>query len=385
VTRRLPVLLLVASLLGTAAAHDRTASYSTWELGGRGARVTVRLSALDVSRFPWSRGRARERELLAYLTAHLRLLAGAVPCAVTDGPRRLDVDPAWVAAEWTVACAGSGALAIRSDLLLDLAPAHLHFARLVRPGTPVQDRVLTEAERAWTIETASMPAEGWVALGIEHILTGWDHLAFLAALLLLGGTLGEVARVVTGFTAAHSLTLALAALGRVRPEAAPVEALIGLSVALVAAENVWLVGTRGRALPAVVSGSLALLAAGAAAGLGCVPATTLAGLALFTGCYFGLLRRFDRPESLRWALAFLFGLLHGFGFAGVLAEARLDSGRMLGALLGFNLGVEAGQLAVVALVWPLLRAAVRRRLAVVDFGSAVVAGLGLFWFVSRAY
>src|SRR5207249_4138468 len=82
------------------------------------------------------------------------------------------------------------------------------------------------------------------------------------------GSLGEVARIVTGFTAAHSLTLALAVLGWVRPERAPIEALIGLSIALVATENVWLAGARGRALPAVVAGALAVLALVAAAGRG---------------------------------------------------------------------------------------------------------------------
>ena len=119
-----------------------------------------------------------------------------------------------------------------------------------------------------------------------------------------------------------------------------------------------------------------------------MPAVTLAGLALFVGCYFALLDRVPRPERLRWAVALLFGLIHGFGFAGVLLEADLPPDRLLAALFGFNAGVELGQVGLVAVVWPLWRllgrAPAARRLAV-EAGSALAAGLGLFWFVSRAY
>jgi hypothetical protein len=206
------------------------------------------------------------------------------------------------------------------------------------------------------------------------------------ALLLIARSVGEVARMVTGFTAAHSITLALAVLGWVRPERAPVEALIGLSIALVATENVWVTSVSSRLLPAVVTGVLALLAAAAALGHGRVPALTLGGLALFVPCYLMLVRRVSRPAAMRWAVAVLFGLVHGLGFAAVLGEARLDPGRLAQALLGFNAGVEVGQLAVVALLCPLLRAAAsRRRPLLIELGSAAVAGLGAFWFVSRAF
>src|SRR5438477_628044 len=172
------------------------------------------------------------------------------------------------------------------------------------------------------------------------------------------------------------------------PARPPVEALIGLSVALVAVENVWLRGERTFVVPWTAAVALGLLAIAAAAGWGRVPAPALGGVALFALCYFGLLGRVDRPEALRWAVAFLFGLVHGFGFAAVLMEARLPTVRLVPALFGFNAGVELGQLGVVALVWPAIRVVqVRRALygAVIETGSAAVLALGLFWFVSRAY
>src|SRR5207253_2671904 len=139
-----------------------------------------------------------------------------------DGDRRLRRhrdEPR--AAAWRVRCPrDSGALRIHSDLLLDVVPSHLHFARVGTSGA-VAERVLSDGERDWPLP-ASPAADGaglgdYVRLGMAHILTGYDHLVFLFALLLVCGSLGEAARVVTGFTVGHSATLALAALGWVTP------------------------------------------------------------------------------------------------------------------------------------------------------------------------
>ena len=95
----------------------------------------------------------------------------------------------------------------------------------------------------------------------------------------------------------------------------------------------------------------------------------------------------EQPGSLRWFVAFVFGLVHGFGFAGALAETALPAGRIAHALVGFNLGVEIGQLGIVVIAWPLLRLAFRARpgsrALLIQLGSAPVLAAGLYWFVSR--
>jgi hypothetical protein len=168
-----------------------------------------------------------------------------------------------------------------------------------------------------------------------------------------------------------------------------VEALIGYSIALVAAENSWLLAGRGVAVPLVTVLGLCAMSLLGAFGIGVVPRITLVGLALFSACHFGLLSRVDRPARLRSAIAFAFGLVHGFGFAGVLAEMELPANRVAPALFGFNVGVEIGQLAIVALVWPALRSLERHRperhRGVAEVGSAAICGLGLYWFLSRAF
>jgi hypothetical protein len=144
-------------------------------------------------------------------------------------------------------------------------------------------------------------ARAYLVLGIEHILSGIDHLLFVAALLFLVGFQRKLVWTITAFTLAHSLTLASAALGWLTLRSAPVEATIALSIVLVASEALQPRETLARRLPAVV--------------------------------------------------AFLFGLVHGLGFAGALSEIGLPQNHLATALLTFNLGVEIGQLLAVAVVW----------------------------------
>lgn len=391
--------LAVAAWAATAAAHDRGTSYSTWTVRGDEVHVGVRVTELDLSRYPWGAagGTVRERMLPTYLPANLVLTRGGRPCDLDGAVRALRSAPGHLSYEWKLRCPGGGRFEIRSTLLADVSPAHLHFARVRVDDAPASERVLSARGSTWQfgaaggdeVEDSGTGFGGYFVLGVEHIVTGYDHLAFVLALLLLGGSLAEVAKIVTGFTVAHSITLGLMVLGYVRPEPTPIEALIGLSIALVAAENLWQTAGRHRAVPWLCSGALAAMALVAGAGIGSVSALTFAGLALFTFCYFRLFEAVDAAATLRWGIAFLFGLIHGFGFAAMLAEAGLPPGRTVSALLGFNLGVEAGQLAVVSLVWPVL-VLLRRRgrawhIVVAEGGSAAVLALGLFWFLTRTY
>lgn len=391
-------ILLGAIGAGPASAHDRGTSYSVWTIQPDSVHVSVRISELDLSRFPWGvRTGMREDVLRGYLPEHLRLQRGGRTCPLVEGPRDLRSAPGHVTFEWTLRCEGPGNYEIRSDLLDEVSPSHLHFARARVGGDAPMERVLSARGPTWSIGASAdvnggdggMSFLGYLELGIEHILTGYDHLAFVFVLLLTGTSLLEVAKVVTGFTIAHSITLGLMVLGYVRPEPAPIEALIGLSIALVAAENLWQAGDRASSVPRACVLVLLGMVVLALMGHGNLPPMTLAGLALFSFCYFRLFAAVSHPESLRWGIAFLFGLIHGFGFAAMLTEAGLPSDRILAALFGFNLGVEVGQLAAVALFWPVL-VLVRRRggawkVAVVEGGSAAVLALGVFWLVERAY
>lgn len=387
------VLALLCAVPRFAWSHARSISHSTWQLDDAGADVEARFGAIDLSQLPLGAGPAEAAA--RYASEHLWLERDGARCPVHGEPRVLAAPDGWRVFAWRIDCP-TGGRSMHGDLLREVNPSHLHFARLRGGDGRLVERVLAESDDTWQVDAESGRSgsgtsfAGYVGLGLHHILSGWDHLAFVAALLLLADTLREVATLVTAFTLAHSVTLALAVLGLVRPESAGIESLIGFSIALVAAENAWLLGGRDRAVPRVTVGLLLLLAGLSATGVGNLRPLALAGLALFTLCHFGLLDRTERPARLRAAIAFAFGLVHGFGFAGVLAEMELPRDRLIPALLGFNVGVELGQLAVVALLWPLLRRLARfdegrvERL-VAETASAGICGLGLFWFLTRAF
>lgn len=172
----------------------------------------------------------------------------------------------------------------------------------------------------------------YLRLGISHIFLGYDHVAFLLALLFVG-RLVELLKIITAFTVAHTLTLVLAALGAISVPGRLVESAIALSIVYVAAENLWR----------------------------------------------------DPDTGHRWRLTFVFGLVHGFGFASVLRELGLPSEGLVRSLLAFNLGVEIGQLTIAAVCWPVLFWVSRRpwsarvRIAV----SSVLLAFGAAWLLDR--
>jgi hydrogenase/urease accessory protein HupE len=234
-------------------------------------------------------------------------------------------------------------------LLDDLAHGHRHVARAIS-GAAMHDEVLFRDHRSFTIapdmtnEAAATPvpspsahhgtgAWAFFKMGIEHILTGYDHLVFLLGLVLARARVRSLLTIVTAFTVAHSITLAIAVLGVWAPSSRIVEPAIALSIAYVGIENF-----------------------------------------------------FVKDAEKRWRITFPFGLIHGFGFAGALQEINLPKSSIPTALVSFNLGVEAGQLAVMALVLPLilfLREKSWFEARAVKIVSGAVALAGSIWFVTR--
>jgi hypothetical protein len=372
-----------------AAAHTRSTSYSFWELDGALATVTVRVSPLDLNRLGLHPDQTPNyaQAVSGTVVAAFSLSSTAGSCAPSAAALTQAGD-GWLSLRWDWVCPLADLTRIESRVLHEGSSQHLHFARAQFADGRIEERLLTSARPQWPLRESagvSAPARiyGFLALGFEHILSGWDHLAFVLALLLLARRVSELIWMITGFTLAHSLTLGLAVLGVVQPASDPVEALIALSILLVALEYVWLQQGRGRGLPGLATVVLLLIAI---AGPEALPRAALAGMALFTASYFALQRRGDAPmAAVRMAVTFAFGLFHGFGFAGVMLEMELPVARLWPALLGFNLGVEVGQLLVVLLAWPLLRRVqARQPLAGIVLASAI-AGLGTYWFVLRVF
>ena len=233
------------------------------------------------------------------------------------------------------------ALKISAPVLADLPRGHKQFCSVYdENNSALAERMLTADATDLTVDLRSTFANNrsllsFVFLGIEHILTGYDHLAFLLALLLAGDSLRRNAKIITSFTVAHSLTLALATLGLVTVPPSIVEPIIAASVVFVGLENL-----------------------------------------------------FSRRLAARWLVTFSFGLVHGLGFASALRELGIGGlgVRAVIPLVSFNVGVELAQIAIAALVLPLVWKLKERpafTLRHVPALSLLITLAGVYWFLAR--
>jgi hydrogenase/urease accessory protein HupE len=228
------------------------------------------------------------------------------------------------------------ALQMTSTLPDVLGPGHVHLASVMLNGR-LQEQILDKGHRTafftQTSGTRWQTLGRFVWLGIQHIATGYDHLSFLLGLLIATASLRSLVKVITSFTVAHSITLALATFNLVVLPSRFTESMIALSILYVAVENL----TRKKTID-------------------------------------------------RWKLTFLFGLVHGFGFSNVLREMELPRADLALSLFSFNLGVEIGQVVFVVLLFPLVDDLIRSGWT--KLRPAVSAAIGVLagvWFIQRAF
>ncbi len=226
-------------VVAPASAHTRSQSFSVWHLKDGQVRLSFSVQSLEATRLGLIEGDILDlNELLVkHLASRIAVSAGGAACRTVTGPQARAAQAGYLRVEWRFACPTAGLLEIANDAFFAVAPSHVHFARVrVGDGPPVE-YLFTDSERRRVIaadrqEKPASPATSfgaYVLLGIEHILVGVDHIAFLLALLLLCRRVREVVFMVTGFTLGHSLTLSLAVLGIVKPNVPVIEALIGFT------------------------------------------------------------------------------------------------------------------------------------------------------------
>jgi hypothetical protein len=331
-----------------------------WDIALRDLDYVLQLDRDGNGELTWGEVRQRNDAFLNLAFRHLRLIADGQTCPMQPmAPLALErhSDGTYAVLRLRAACAAPREqLQMRYSLLFDVDPTHRGLVQWTPAGGTATQALVFSAERAEQNLRARAPGawetlRQYVVEGVWHIWIGFDHILFLLALLLpavlvrragrwepadsLKGVLVDVLKVVTAFTVAHSITLSLAALGVVSLPSRIVESVIAASVVVAALNNL-----RGTV------------------------------------------------DRRRWVMAFVFGLIHGFGFASVLADLGLPQGALALALVGFNVGVELGQLAIVAAFVPVafwLRRTRFYRTGVLAVGSILVALLAAYWFVQRAF
>ena len=375
---RVAWLLVLALCAGAALAHKPSDSYLSiaadgstlhgqWDIALRDLDFAIGLDSNGDGEITWGELRARHNEIAAYALARLTVALDGAACPLRAIEHLVDLhsDGTYAVMRFEAQCAKPGReLELGYNLFFDLDPQHkgllrLEYAGVTRtaifsPDTARQRFELTRPSRiAQFIDYARE--------GVWHIWRGFDHILFLLSLLLpavlvpwagrkaaqsgvfagwraverFKPAFWEVFQIVTAFTIAHSITLSLAALGVITLPTRLTESAIALSVILAALNNI-----------------------------------------------------FPLFQRRRWIVAFSFGLIHGFGFASVLADLGLPRDALLLALVGFNLGVEAGQLVIVSVFLPsayaLRRTAFYQR-GVFLGGSGLICVLAAIWFVERAF
>jgi len=391
------IVLALASGTLPAHAHTRSESHSAWQISGPSVRVQFTVPDLEVRRLAPRAGEAPDDATLArYLATHLGARSRGGACPSSAAPRAVATTPGYRRFEFQWRCPSADDLVLEENAFLDVVSTHTNFAQIRSSEGALIEQLFTQGRTSLDLGAASanrLENAGfldYLRMGISHILTGVDHQAFLLGLVLISRRLRDLVLAVTGFSLGHSLTLALAVTGLIRPHAEYIDALVGLTIALIGAENI-IVETH-RPLPAAlgIAGLLALMALGRALGLGGLPVSLLLGSALFGANYLMLSGQLPDAGRQRIAVTVVFGLIHGFGFASNLLEMRLPAGRVAELLTGFNLGVEIGQLGFVVLASLLMLLAARWRPSPVRGPAALVlasclVGIGTYWFVRRSY
>lgn len=366
------LLTCLAWLPGLTLAHSSSNSYLQVEQRGTGLVLRADINLRDVDllfdldrdrdgRVTWAETAERSAELQTWLDQGLQLRSDSGRCRQLPSPLMASerADGFYLSAESTIECPGDlTGLTLRYGLIFERDSLHRGLIRVQTDALQTSAVLSPDQPELVLVPTAaggsSISSTLWryVTEGVWHIWIGLDHILFLLSLLLLAplqrqrgwllhwpardalrSSLMDVVAVVTAFTVAHSITLALALTRVVEPPRAIVETLVALSVVLAALNN--LMG------------------------------------------WFAL---------ERWRMAFVFGLIHGFGFATALIDLNLPGSQLAVALGGFNLGVELGQLAIVAAFFPLawwLRMTGFYRVVVVAGGSLIIAGIGTLWVLQR--
>lgn len=349
--------LVLSTILGPASAHQVNLSTARVTLNGdRTVNVEVGLKGSDADRLAGTKVFDAQRDqvdpalvassagpIIGYFNAHVAVgdLSGKT-CAPSTPTLMADGDG--VVFRNSYSCSEvTGDILYRSTVLT-ATDSTARQVVLIGQGDEAPQALLDAGNTTLTLSAPAPPLlttmQRYLVTGIEHIFLGYDHIAFLVAVVLWARRLVPVIKIVTAFTIAHSITLSLATLDVLVVPSAIVEPAIAASIVFVAVENF-----------------------------------------------------FSRDIDRRWRVTFAFGLIHGFGFAGALRELGLPSNAVITALASFNIGVEVGQIAIVSAVIPALIALDRimagdrrkpaRPVFLVYALSACIAVLGSYWLLTR--
>jgi hypothetical protein len=393
--RRCPILLALGLLAATAQAHTKSETHSVWQITGNLVHLSFTIPLPESKRLAMpDEDQPPDARVIDYLQHHLSVSSKSGLCDLRQ-PRALAATSQFRRFDLTFACPSATDIKLHSSAFFDLVPSHVTFAQIETDDGQFIEQLFTQDQQQ--VDASADDAQlrdasffEYIRLGIMHILTGPDHMSFLLGLVLISRRLRDLVFVVTGFTIGHSVTLALAVTGILRPHAEYIDALVALTIAVIGAENIAVATHRPGTVAVGIGLPLLVMAAASVAGIGALPPLLLLGAGLFCANYLMLSGHLRDAGRLRLVVTLVFGLIHGFGFAATLLEMQLPPAKLAQILVGFNLGVEIGQLSLVLTLVGLVALLARAKLSlprpiVVDAVAGGLVAVGTYWFISRSY
>ena len=395
--------IILFFLLSPLNAHYFSESFSKWNVVDNKVEANFSLLTLESTRIfqvenyqkiMFEENLSETDVFKIYLSQHLKVTSEGKNCSLVDEIKELNSQEGSLNLSLNFECPSNKEIKIINNTLFNLVQSHIHIARIY-----IDNNLYTEKALFFNDQSIDLNEEKennsfsnsfykFFSLGLDHILSGYDHLLFILGLLLLVTNLKRLLLVITGFTIGHSLTLSLSVINIIQVKSSLVEALIGYTIMFVGLEYLYKENNDHRvSMIFITTLSLLLLIFGNLINPN-FPYFLIFGILLFSLGYFYLLKNLNSENNLLSIITIIFGLIHGFGFGGFLLGSKISSENIFSGLLGFNLGVEVGQIIFVLLILLIYKLLMTLKITKIievmkNLSFFAVVFFGFFFFIQR--
>ena len=395
--------IILFFLLSPLNAHYFSESFSKWNVVDNKVEANFSLLTLESTRIfqvenyqkiMFEENLSETEVFKIYLSQHLKVTSEGKNCSLVDEIKELNSQEGSLNLSLNFECPSNKEIKIINNALFNLVQSHIHIARIY-----IDNNLYTEKALFFNDQSIDLNEEKennsfsnsfykFFSLGLDHILSGYDHLLFILGLLLLVTNLKRLLLVITGFTIGHSLTLSLSVINIIQVKSSLVEALIGYTIMFVGLEYLYKENNDHRvSMIFITTLSLLLLIFGNLINPN-FPYFLILGILLFSLGYFYLLKNLNSENNLLSIITIIFGLIHGFGFGGFLLGSKISSENIFSGLLGFNLGVEVGQIIFVLLILLIYKLLMTLKITKIievmkNLSFFAVVFFGFFFFIQR--
>tara|TARA_B100000378_G_scaffold125960_1_gene101728 strand:- start:670 stop:1893 length:1224 start_codon:yes stop_codon:yes gene_type:complete len=395
--------IILFFLLSPLNAHYFSESFSKWNVVDNKVEANFSLLTLESTRIfqvenyqkiMFEENLSETDVFKIYLSQHLKVTSEGKNCSLIDEIKELNSQEGSLNLSLNFECPSNKEIKIINNALFNLVQSHIHIARIY-----IDNNLYTEKALFFNDQSIDLNEEKennsfsnsfykFFSLGLDHILSGYDHLLFILGLLLLVTNLKRLLLVITGFTIGHSLTLSLSVINIIQVKSSLVEALIGYTIMFVGLEYLYKENNDHRvSMIFITTLSLLLLIFGNLINPN-FPYFLILGILLFSLGYFYLLKNLNSENNLLSIITIIFGLIHGFGFGGFLLGSKISSENIFSGLLGFNLGVEVGQIIFVLLILLIYKLLMTLKITKIievmkNLSFFAVVFFGFFFFIQR--